>query len=276
MKKNRFIPFSLLPGSWGLKGNSFKEAEANYYYEGKDLDDRLAEIKHANDPAALSKAKLDNRYKYGEITHYDYDIERIKFKANPIEDELGFAREKLGIDAKHQRITPYEYDVGMLMLENRILSADEENYDPVEFEKKRLLVDVKHRKLTEYDFDIKMANIEFLPETPEHVVRVAEIEFKHGKIDKHNRDKIVATAKEEPWVAIIDDGFDAEKGLNGVFISLDWNDYWIMYLRQNGFSGPTDNHVIDQWFAAVCRTQYQGSLEADDMIIPFDGGVVKR
>ena len=44
MAKKTKLPFSMMPASWGLKGKSRAVAEAEYYYDGEDLEKALAEI----------------------------------------------------------------------------------------------------------------------------------------------------------------------------------------------------------------------------------------
>lgn len=82
MKKNRLIPFSWLPASWGLAGPAREEAEAYYYYEGYDLEERLIEIK-VEDPIEQKKAILDAKRRHHMIS----DKEHTLAKAELVEDE---------------------------------------------------------------------------------------------------------------------------------------------------------------------------------------------
>lgn len=59
-----------------------------------------------------------------------------------------------------------------------------------------------------------------------------------------------ATANKEPFVDII--SMDLENIHNGAF-ELDWNDYFIMRLRKEGYSADTDEDIVAQWFTVVCR-----------------------
>ena len=54
--------------------------------------------------------------------------------------------------------------------------------------------------------------------------------------------------KEEPWVNIIGMVEDPDKGVR---IELDWNTAMIRYLKANGFDGPNEDAVIQQWLQAV-------------------------
>ena len=68
----KLIPFRWLPGSWGLTGKSFDEAEARYSLEGIDLELRLAEITHGDDAVALTKAQADIQKTHGLLDDYSW------------------------------------------------------------------------------------------------------------------------------------------------------------------------------------------------------------
>lgn len=69
MKK---LPFWMLPASWGLKGKTRAIAEAEYLYEGKDLEEKLAEI-NADTPEEKEIAKLAVKLKHEEISQDAFD-----------------------------------------------------------------------------------------------------------------------------------------------------------------------------------------------------------
>ena len=61
-----------------------------------------------------------------------------------------------------------------------------------------------------------------------------------------------ATKKGEPWVAVLDTKVNPENIRNG-FFELDWNDLFIVQLRQAGygFEGDPDEEVVDRWFRDI-------------------------
>lgn len=69
MKK---LPFWMLPASWGLKGKTRAIAEAEYLYEGKELEEKLAEI-NAETPEEKEIAKLAVKLKHEEISQDAFD-----------------------------------------------------------------------------------------------------------------------------------------------------------------------------------------------------------
>ncbi len=63
-----------------------------------------------------------------------------------------------------------------------------------------------------------------------------------------------ATAKGEPWVAVLDTKVNPENVRNG-FFELDWNDLFIVQLKQAGygFDGDPEEEIVDRWFRDIVR-----------------------
>ena len=61
-----------------------------------------------------------------------------------------------------------------------------------------------------------------------------------------------ATANKEPWVAVLDTHVNKDNIRNG-FFELDWNEYFVVQLRSAGYTGETDEAIVDQWFSELCR-----------------------
>lgn len=54
----------------------------------------------------------------------------------------------------------------------------------------------------------------------------------------------------EPFVEIVSETFSEE---GGVQLRLDWNAPFITYLKRNGFTGPTDEAIVDNWLISLSR-----------------------
>jgi hypothetical protein len=74
--------------------------------------------------------------------------------------------------------------------------------------------------------------------------------------------KELATEKKEPWVAVLETHVNKENVRNG-FFELDWNEFFVLQLREAGYTGATDESVVDQWFNELCRNV--GADEGVDM-----------
>ena len=64
--------------------------------------------------------------------------------------------------------------------------------------------------------------------------------------------KELATEKREPWVAVLDTHVNKDNIRNG-FFELDWNEYFVLQLKSNGYQGDTEESIVDQWFQDLCR-----------------------
>jgi len=81
MLKNRIIPFSWLPASWGLRGVTREIAEVEYYYVGKERDWKLLTLKYEG--TELELKRLEFKKKYQEITDIEYEKQRATLKGDP-------------------------------------------------------------------------------------------------------------------------------------------------------------------------------------------------
>jgi hypothetical protein len=63
-------------------------------------------------------------------------------------------------------------------------------------------------------------------------------------------EKEAATAKGEPWVAVLDTQINPENIRNG-FFELDWNNEFIEQLLDAGYKGETNEQIIDAWFRTI-------------------------
>lgn len=62
-----------------------------------------------------------------------------------------------------------------------------------------------------------------------------------------------ATRKKEPWVSVLNTHVNKENIRNG-FFELDWNEYFVIKLKQEGygFDGDNDEEIVDRWFRELC------------------------
>jgi hypothetical protein len=90
-------------------------------------------------------------------------------------------------------------------------------------------------------------------------------------------EKEAATAKGEPWVAVLDTQVNPDNIRNG-FFELDWNNEFIEQLLDAGYKGETNEQIVDAWF----RTIVIQMLEEEGMdtdrgagyinVVPIDKG----
>jgi hypothetical protein len=65
-------------------------------------------------------------------------------------------------------------------------------------------------------------------------------------------DKDKATAKGEAYIKVLDVKFDKNNPGDGYF-ELEWNKIFVKKLLDAGYSGSSDDEIVDAWFTGLCR-----------------------
>ena len=83
--------------------------------------------------------------------------------------------------------------------------------------------------------------------------------------------KKAATEGKEPWVAVLDTKVDPTNPRNG-FFELDWNEHFVVKLRQEGygFDGDKDEEIVDRWFRELCANV----VVEDGFDTPINTGII--
>ena len=63
-------------------------------------------------------------------------------------------------------------------------------------------------------------------------------------------EKQAATEKGEPWVAVLDTQINKDNIRNG-FFELDWNNEFIEQLLDAGYTGESNEQIVDAWFRTI-------------------------
>jgi hypothetical protein len=88
-------------------------------------------------------------------------------------------------------------------------------------------------------------------ETNQVLARLEEAKSKEEEAKLSPKER--ATRKKEPWVAVLDTHVNKENIRNG-FFELDWNEYFVLQLRQAGYGleGDPEEEIVDRWFRELC------------------------
>lgn len=84
--------------------------------------------------------------------------------------------------------------------------------------------------------------------------------------------KEAATARGEPWVAVLQVELDPDNIGNGAF-ELDWNDKFVTNLVRAGYQqkpSEEDSTIVDRWFQDVCRNIVQENYEQWEANQPYE------
>lgn len=139
------------------------------------------------------------------------------------------------------RLSGKEYQYELVNISKRYGHIDD-------YEEKRQIINIKY----DNEDDLKVA--------------LLDLDAEFHKIEKNEYEKQRANILKEPWIGIIDNGFNPDEGLNGVYFEFDWNDYWIDFLKMNGYTGYTDDQLVEQWFSDVCKTQIVNNMSDEERL----------
>jgi len=115
----------MLPASWGLNGKTRAIAEAEYYFEGKELEEKLADI-GGNTPEDKEVAVLAVKLKHEEISQDAYDKAVATIRKEPWVNVV-----KMGVDPSNVAAGYFELDwneefIAMLYENGYVGQSDEE------------------------------------------------------------------------------------------------------------------------------------------------------
>jgi len=99
--------------------------------------------------------------------------------------------------------------------------------------------------------------IKKVKEAKEEEVRIAEEAAKRALEEEaiaKMTPKERATQRGEPWVGVLETHINKENVRNG-FFELDWNDEFIVQLKQAGYGYDADpqEEIVDRWFRDLAR-----------------------
>jgi NADH:ubiquinone oxidoreductase subunit len=95
------------------------------------------------------------------------------------------------------------------------------------------------------DSGVKTKRDEVFKDTPNMTVSTED--ERRSILEKEKQE---ATAKGESWVAVLDTQINPDNIKNG-FFELDWNNQFIEELLDAGYSGETNEQIVDSWFRTI-------------------------
>lgn len=207
-------------------------------------------------PFRLSLAGLTLKGKHYDVAeaHYNLTGEALERRLLiiGIDDETHLKLALLRLDIKYERITEEHYDTQKAEL---TLTNDDLVLELLSLKRK-----YKHISKEEYDYElveIKYKNSKF--DTDLSFARY-ELDKKYGKLTEKEFDKAVYSLGNRPWVDVIHSEYNDNDKSDGFIFELDWNDAFIIMLRDEGYNGNTDESIVEQWFEDKSIDTYLGVL----------------
>ncbi len=130
----------------------------------------------------------------------------------------------------------------------------------VDIDKKRehLLLDKKYDKIMPYEYEIKDASLS-ISEGELLERAILKIDLKYEKITQQQYEHKIADLNNEPYVNVTKLNFDEKNPSQGYF-ELDFNEYFVEYLAQNGYEGIEPEEIVNTWFDDLCKSIVYESL----------------
>ena len=110
--------------------------------------------------------------------------------------------------------------------------------------------------------------------TKETTKELTQEDIRRQALDKEKEE---ATKAGKPWVAVLDTQVNPDNIRNG-FFELDWNNEFIEQLIDVGYSGESNELIVDAWFRTIVSQMLEDEGQATDRemghvkVVPIDKG----
>ena len=179
-----------------------------------------------------------------------------------------------GLKGKTREVAKAEYELEGEALQKKLIKIkydDDENECQLEL----LKLERRNKHITKEEYDYRYVELKYKG-TPEYVDMALELDRKYEKISEIDYQKKSASLNEEPWVGVVHSEYTPGELSDGFSFELDWNIEFIKLLKHEGYSGATEEEIVEQWFEDKATEQYLGILgeemaemtETDDWSVP--------
>ena len=178
-----------------------------------------------------------------------------------------------GLKGKTREVAKAEYEFTGETLQKKLIEINYEDEDERQLE--LLKLERKNKHITKEEYDYRYIELKYKG-TAEYVDIALELDRKYEKISEIDYQKKSATLNEEPWVGVVHSEYTPGELSDGFSFELDWNVEFIKLLKHEGYSGATEEEIVEQWFEDKATEQYLGILgeemadmaETDDWSVP--------
>jgi hypothetical protein len=167
-----------------------------------------------------------------------------------------------GLKGKTRQIAEAEYYLSGYDLAIRLVEIECDDVQALSLRK--LEIDHKFAKIDAYDYAVKCAELQLSGTDLE--LRKLKIDLEHHRISQANYDKNVADLRGEPYVNMPDIRWDPNDPSRSYF-ELDYNEHFVLFLRDNRYTGTTSEEVVEKWLNDVCRSVAQEGFIDDTKIV---------
>ena len=173
---------------------------------------------------------------------------------------FGLTLAGLTLKGEHRDVAKAYYDLDGEDLERRLLELTVE--DEKERKIKTLELDRKYEHISKKDYDYKLIELKYKDSDEASDLPFARLQLdkKYGKLTEKEFDKAVHSLGNRPWIDVIHSEYNDSEGADGFAFELDWNEAFIKLLISEGYFGPSDEAIVEQWFEDKALDTYLGVL----------------
>jgi chromosome segregation ATPase len=157
-----------------------------------------------------------------------------------------------GLSGLTREIAKAEYELEGEELERKLaeLKIEPGTFD---YHKKILELDLKYSKISEEEFDRKYAELTMGVDSLGYRRKSLELDLKYSKITPVEYEKQIHSLENKPWFKIMDVTYHNTHNGGRFAFEYDWNEQHLEDLKSQGYSGPTDEDIIEQWLNDCAR-----------------------
>lgn len=158
---------------------------------------------------------------------------RIKKKYSP--DALEYKEQMLNLDKQYNKISDEAYDYALLSIQY--------HPDSINYKLYKLDLDKKYKKIDEYNYETAKLKLTSNTETNEYKIKQVELDCKFNKISEIEKEKQIATIKNEPWFKFI------KTKLENDSFSFEWdcNKPFLEAIARLGYNQPDEESNVLEW-----------------------------
>lgn len=154
-----------------------------------------------------------------------------------------------GLKGISRAIAQAEYELSGYDLEIKLAEIKSDG-DTEKFRKDKLDIDLKHKLIDQYAYDMETSILN--KEGIDADIAKLNVDFNHQRITQQEYDRKKADLLGEPWMAMPKISWDPVNP-SKTYFELDYNDHFVGFLRDNGYSG-TDDECISRWLNDICTS----------------------
>jgi hypothetical protein len=176
-----------------------------------------------------------------------------------------------GLKGKSRDRAMAEYLYTGETLDTRLAEIEAENEDDL---KQRLLnIQLKYKHIDQYEYDTQLARLQ--KSDDDLTLELLRIDYEYNKISRNQYEKQKADFLHEPWVCMPDVKWDPNDPAKSYF-ELDYNEYFVDFLRSNNYEGATPEEIVERWLNDVCRSVAMNMGEQDPAFVAETKAATKR